>query len=106
MSHGGPPMGNTRGTNWNIAIQSLKGQHNGEQTMSQSLARIIVHLIYSTKHRQGGYGAFSVSPAHAQKARAYILDQENHHREVTFQDEFRKFLKDYDVEYDERYVWD
>jgi len=57
-------------------------------------------------HWQGGYGAFSVSPIHAEKVRAYILDQEDHHREKTFQDEFRKFLKDYDVAYDERYVWD
>jgi len=57
-------------------------------------------------HWQGGYGAFSVSPIHAGKVRAYIVDQENHHREKTFQDEFRKFLKDYDVAYDERYVWD
>jgi len=29
-----------------------------------------------------------------------------HHRRVTFQDEFRSFLKKYEIEYDERYVWD
>lgn len=57
-------------------------------------------------HWQGGYGAFSVSPIHAAIVRRYILDQESRHRELTFQDEFRKFLKDYDVPYDERYVWD
>jgi putative transposase len=57
-------------------------------------------------HWQGGYGAFSVSPIHAARVRAYIMDQENHHRVMTFQDEFRKFLQDYDVPYDERYVWD
>jgi putative transposase len=36
----------------------------------------------------------------------YIGRQKEHHRRVTFQDEYRKFLKAYVVEYDERYVWD
>jgi hypothetical protein len=38
--------------------------------------------------------------------RRYILRQEEHHRRITFQEEFRLFLKRYDVDYDERYVWD
>jgi hypothetical protein len=36
----------------------------------------------------------------------YIENQENHHSIKTFQDEYRKFLEEYEVEYDERYVWD
>ena len=36
----------------------------------------------------------------------YIQEQQVHYRTVSFQDEFRKFLEAYDVEYDERYVWD
>jgi REP element-mobilizing transposase RayT len=55
---------------------------------------------------QGGYGAFSVSPSNAPAVRRYIENQDQHHRKVTFQDEFRAFLKRHDVEYDERYVWD
>jgi len=34
----------------------------------------------------------------------YIQSQKQHHRRITFQDEFRKFLKKYQIEYDERYV--
>ncbi len=34
------------------------------------------------------------------------MNQEEHHRKVPFQDEFRAFLKKYEIEYDERYVWD
>jgi hypothetical protein len=34
------------------------------------------------------------------------MNQEEHHCRKTFQDEFRRFLKKYEVEYDERYVWD
>jgi hypothetical protein len=36
----------------------------------------------------------------------YITRQKDHHRRVTFQDEYRKLLKAYAVEYDEYYVWD
>jgi putative transposase len=38
--------------------------------------------------------------------RAYIANQAEHHRKVTFQEEFRKFLQRYEIDYDERYVWD
>ena len=55
---------------------------------------------------QGGYGAFSISPAHVEPVRAYIANQEEHHKTVSFQDEFRRLLRKYGVEYDERYIWD
>jgi len=57
-------------------------------------------------HWQNGYGGFSVSPAEVDSVAAYIEGQEEHHRKVSFQDEYRRFLKEYGVEYDERYVWD
>ena len=55
---------------------------------------------------QAGYGVFSVSPSLVPKVVAYISNQETHHRKRTFQDEFRAFLKRYEIEFDERYVWD
>jgi putative transposase len=61
---------------------------------------------YSKFHWQKGYGAFSVSQSHVAQVRNYILNQGQHHRRKTFQDEFRAFLKKYEIEYDERYVWD
>jgi REP element-mobilizing transposase RayT len=57
-------------------------------------------------HWQSGYGAFSVSQSHIEQVREYILKQEKHHHKTTFQDEFREFLKKYEIDYDERYVWD
>ena len=36
----------------------------------------------------------------------YIQNQEEHHRKMTFQEEYRRFLKMYQVAYDENYVWD
>jgi len=55
---------------------------------------------------QNGYGIFSVSQSQVERVRKYIANQEEHHRKKNFQDEFRAFLKKYEIEYDERYVWD
>ena len=55
---------------------------------------------------QAGYGAFSVSPSNIEEVRTYILQQEQHHRKMTFQEEYRQFLERHGVEFDERYVWD
>ena len=55
---------------------------------------------------QTGYGVFSISQSQILAARKYIADQENHHQKLSFQDEFRRFLKKYEITYDERFVWD
>ena len=55
---------------------------------------------------QNGYGAFSVSQSAVASARRYIVHQSEHHRRLTFQEEFRRFLERYEVAYDDRYVWD
>lgn len=55
---------------------------------------------------QSGYGAFSVSPSHIDPLIQYIANQEEHHHQESFQDEFRRLCKLYGVEIDERYVWD
>ncbi len=55
---------------------------------------------------QDGYGAFSVNPSEVDVVVQYIANQKEHHQKKTFQDEYRAFLKKYNVEYDERYVWD
>jgi REP element-mobilizing transposase RayT len=55
---------------------------------------------------QGGYGAFSVSQSGVEEVRAYIREQQEHHRRRTFQEEFLEFLRRYGVDYDERYLWD
>jgi REP element-mobilizing transposase RayT len=54
---------------------------------------------------QAGYGAFSVSQSNLESVRTYIKDQEQHHRNATFQEEFRRFLERHQIEFDEKYVW-
>ena len=53
---------------------------------------------------QQGYGAFSVSPSHVDGLKDYIRNQQEHHTTETFQDELRRLLRKYGVEFDERYV--
>jgi putative transposase len=55
---------------------------------------------------QNGYGAFSVNYKGLNTVQAYIENQHEHHKKETFQDEFRLFLEEYQVDYNERYVWD
>ena len=60
---------------------------------------------YKTFAWQGGYGGFSVSPSLHDKTKRYIENQEEHHKKMTFQEEYLMFLNEYGIEYDERYVW-
>jgi putative transposase len=55
---------------------------------------------------QNGYGMFSIGASQTEDVRSYIAEQEQHHRQLSFQDEFRLLLKRYELAYDERYVWD
>ena len=126
--------------------------------MAQSLSKVYIHMIFSTKNREpvigpecrsklwaylagglealgchplkvggvaghmhalvelgrtitigqliGGIKAFSVSASQREEVAQYIGNQTAHHAKQSFQDEFRAFLKRYDVDYDERYLWD
>jgi hypothetical protein len=55
---------------------------------------------------QNGYGIFSIGFSQIESVRDYIDGQEEHHRKVSFQDEFCQLLRRYEIEFDERYVWD
>jgi putative transposase len=55
---------------------------------------------------QNGYGAFSIGQSQLEAANQFIVNQKEHHRKKTFQEEFRAFLRRYQIEHDERYVWD
>ena len=61
---------------------------------------------YAEFHWQSGYGIFSVSESNCEKVKAYIANQVEHHKKVSFQDEFRTLCRRHGIEIDERYVWD
>ena len=54
---------------------------------------------------QNGYGAFTVSKSAVDDVERYIANQEEHHRRMTFKEEFIALLEKHGVEYDPRYVW-
>jgi putative transposase len=54
---------------------------------------------------QTGYGAFSVSKSNAASVLKYIARQEEHHKKVSFQEEFLQLLQKHEIPYDERYLW-
>jgi len=54
---------------------------------------------------QEGFGAFSVSPCRVEATIDYIKGQKEHHRKRTFMEEYLELLREYGIEYDERYLW-
>ena len=55
---------------------------------------------------QEGYGAFSVIYSQLGRVRTYIEGQAEHHRKITWEEEFRGLLKRHGIEFDERFVFD
>ena len=55
---------------------------------------------------QEGFGAFSYSRSHIDNVVKYILNQEEHHKKQTFKEEYLDLLKKFDIEYDERYLFE
>ena len=54
---------------------------------------------------QPGYGAFTVSVSNRDIVKEYIMNQPEHHRVKSFQEEYLAMLKKHEVEHDERYLW-
>jgi putative transposase len=55
---------------------------------------------------QHGYAALSINPDGVPGLCQYIERQAEHHHKVSFKDEYRKLLRGYGIEFDERYMWD
>jgi len=55
---------------------------------------------------QAGYADFSVSQSNLKQVKKYIVNQEEHHRKLSFQDEVRALLTKHEMKWDERYIWE
>jgi putative transposase len=64
------------------------------------------HGFQQPFHWQNGYSAFSVSQSNVEAVRNYIAHQAEHHAQQTFEDELRTWLRRYELEWNEEYVWD
>ncbi len=90
-------------------LVSLKPTHE--------LAKVLQELKADSSlwvHKQGlsaefawqrGYGAFTVSSSQLENVRRYLVNQEEHHRKMTFEEEYKALLKAHGIEFDERYLW-
>lgn len=57
-------------------------------------------------HWQDGYGAFTVSPSNKNQVALYIENQMEHHKQLSFKDEFLKLLEKHEVEFRSEYLWE
>lgn len=86
---------------------------------NHSLARVVMEVKRATSkwiktqgrgfakfHWQNGYGAFSIGQSGVEEVTKYIANQAEHHRVKSFEEELWSVLKKYQIEFDERYVWD
>ena len=99
------------GTGDHVHVLCLLGREisiaNLLETLKRNSSRWIKSLSphYSMSAWQGGYAALSVSQSVVDKTLAYIKNQKAHHKKTTFQEEYKQFLKLYNIEYDEKYVF-
>lgn len=63
------------------------------------------HYTSDHFHWQEGYGAFSYSRSHIDSVVKYILHQQEHHKKISFLDEYRDMLDKFDISYEERYIF-
>src|SRR5690554_4017347 len=63
-------------------------------------------LVRGNFNWQEGYGAFSYSHSHIDSVCKYIFNQKEHHKKVLFRDEYIDFLKKFEIEYNEKFLFD
>lgn len=99
------------GTNDHLHILVIMSKNIALANLTEEIKRHSSRWI-KTQHAhylhfawQGGYAGFSVSQSLHDKTRMYIEKQEEHHKKMSFKEELIMFLKEYGIEYDERYLW-
>jgi REP element-mobilizing transposase RayT len=64
------------------------------------------HLVQGKFYWQEGFGAFSYSRSQLDAVGKYVLDQERHHTRRSFKEEYLSLLERFEVEYEDRYLFD
>ena len=54
---------------------------------------------------QNGFGAFSYAKSQLHTVANYVQNQENHHKKISFHNEYTRFLELFDVDFDDRYTF-
>jgi hypothetical protein len=61
------------------------------------------HYLYFEWQR--GYSGYSVSQSKVEAVKKYILNQKEHHKKFSFEEEYILFLNEYGIDYEEKYLW-
>lgn len=64
------------------------------------------HWVKGKFNWQEGFGAFSYSKSQIDSVIKYILSQEEHHKKTTFREEYFDFLEKFEIDYDEKYLFE
>jgi len=64
------------------------------------------NLVNGKFNWQDGYGAFSYGLSEVESIYDYILNQEGHHQNMTFKEEYIGLLKEFGIQYDEKYLFE
>ena len=90
-------------------LASLKATHSVAEVMKVLKANSsgFVHKEMGIRSFdwQSGYGAFTVGKSELGAVKRYIEQQKEHHQRKTFQEEYRELIREYGIEFDERYLW-
>lgn len=89
------------GLNPNQSISDLMRTVKSDSSEWINKARLTPHKF----QWQEGYGAFSHSKSQIDAVVKYIINQQEHHKEIHFLDEYKKILSDFNIEFDERYIF-
>jgi putative transposase len=63
-------------------------------------------LVKNMFNWQAGFGAFSYSHSQIENVYNYIMNQKEHHKKISFKEEYFDFLKKFEVDHDEKYLFD
>jgi REP element-mobilizing transposase RayT len=90
-----------------LAIPATLALSKGLQLLKGASSKWIHETFpdLATFQWQDGYGAFTVSKSQLSDVLDYVAHHHEHHKHRTFQDEYRTWLHNHGIEYDERYVW-
>ena len=90
-------------------LASLKATHSVAEVMKVLKANSsgFVHKEMGIRSFdwQSGYGSFTVGRSELSAVKKYVEQQKEHHRRKTFQEEYRELIREYGIEFDERYLW-
>ena len=74
--------------------------------MEVNITDLMLKFVPPKFYWQEGYGAFSYSKSQIDNVVKYILNQKEHHQKKSFRQEYLEFLEKFEVDYDEKYLFE